>query len=127
MFQSNKSTNTRVSFTINKFASNLQEHDDLISGMALTDKHVITSSFDKSVVCVERDTLRKVRTWEGAHADLVLDIDAEADGGKDGKGKDGGNRFATCANDGVVALWDVREEKCQSREFLRLECFTRDG
>ena len=79
----------------------IQEHDDIITAMDITcdGKNVVTSSYDKCVVCLEVTTLRLETRMNDAHSDLISNLSAN---------KVEPSMIATAANDGTVKTWDLK-------------------
>ena len=80
----------------------MQEHDDLITGIALTmDKDkLITSSYDRSLVVLEQETLKLVSRVSEAHTDLIHSLDTSLFNA---------NLVASAGQDGQALLWDLRQ------------------
>ena len=88
--------------------TSVREHDDAITAMRMASggNALLTASYDRSVVCLDSATTAVKRRWDRAHDDVILDLVTEGSS----------NLFATAAQDGRVALWDDRENKCQKCE-----------
>ena len=85
----------------------VQEHDDIISGMDVTadEKMLVTSSYDKCIVCLDLETLRLESRINEAHHDLITDLAAN---------KVAAHTIATAAQDGTVKSWDLRSNSRQT-------------
>lgn len=79
-----------------------QEHDDIITGIVLTaDKSkLVTASYDKSIVVLEKETLKLLSRVPAAHTDLINTVAADPFNT---------NSIVTAGNDGKVLTWDVRK------------------
>jgi len=87
----------------------VHEHDNVIAGLELASdsQAAVTASIDGSIVATDLKTLALLRYWEKAHSDLLTGLSTcEADL----------HAFATCARDGRVAKWDLRQQKCSNCE-----------
>ena len=78
-----------------------QEHEDIITGLDISQDglKVITSSYDKTVVVLDVNTLRLEGRLTGIHDDLISNVAAN---------RVNSNIIATSANDGIVAAWDLK-------------------
>ena len=96
------------SFRYLERTTSVREHDDAITAMRIASggNALLTASYDRSVVCLDSATTAVKRRWDRAHDDVILDLVTEGSS----------NLFATAAQDGRVALWDDRENKCQKCE-----------
>ena len=74
----------------------------LITGIVLTaDKSkLITASYDKSIVVLEKETLKLLSRVPAAHTDLINAVAADPFNT---------NSIVTAGNDGKVLTWDVRK------------------
>lgn len=61
---------------------------------------ILTSSFDRSVIVLETETLKLVSRLSNAHTDLINYIAANAVNS---------NLICTAGQDGFVSLWDLRK------------------
>jgi len=95
----------------------VQEHDDLISGLDLTSdpleggdaaaaSHLVTVSYDRSIVVMDVATLRLETRITEAHDNVISDVSAN---------KTVKAVIATAAQDGAVQLWDIRTRGKLSR------------
>ena len=77
----------------------VQEHDDLITGLAITPDRskIITTSYDRSIVVLDRDNFKLITRVSEAHADLISHAAIND-----------GNMLCTAGNDGAVLTWDMR-------------------
>ena len=78
----------------------VEEHDDLITGLVSTPDKLITASYDKSFVQLEKETLKLISRFENAHSDLITNLAVSS------------NNFdliCTSSTDGLVSLWDLRQ------------------
>ena len=80
-----------------------QEHEDIITALDISaDKiKVITSSYDKTVVVLDVNTLRLEERLSDIHHDIISNVAANSVNP---------NVIATSANDGVAAAWDLRKK-----------------
>ena len=105
----------------------VQEHDDLISGLDLTSDplsegvggdappgHLVTVSYDRSIVVMDVATLRLETRISEAHDNVISDVSAN----RTVKGV-----IATAAQDGAVQLWDLRTRAKLSREYISMNLF----
>ena len=74
----------------------------LITGIVLTaDKSkLVTASYDKSIVVLEKETLKLLSRVPAAHTDLINTVAADPFNT---------NSIVTAGNDGKVLTWDVRK------------------
>ena len=78
----------------------VQEHDDLITGLVATPDKLITASYDRSFVQLEKETLKLIARLDNAHSDLITNLTVNS------KNFD---MICTSSNDGTVSLWDLRQ------------------
>lgn len=78
----------------------VQEHDDLITSLVSSPDKLITCSYDRSVVVLEKESLKLVTKINEAHDDLISNM-AVNPGNFD--------LIGTASNDGTVQLWDLRQ------------------
>ena len=78
-----------------------QEHEDIITALDISADRVkvITSSYDKTVVVLDVNTLRLEERLSDIHHDIISNVAANSVNP---------NVIATSANDGVAAAWDLR-------------------
>jgi WD40 repeat protein len=74
----------------------------LITGIVLTaDKSkLVTTSYDKSIVVLEKETLKLLSRVPSAHTDVINTVAADPFNA---------NSIVTAGNDGKVLTWDVRK------------------
>ena len=88
----------------------VQEHDDLITSLVSSPDKLITCSYDRSVVVLEKESLKLVTKINEAHDDLISNM-AVNPGNFD--------LIGTASNDGTVQLWDLRQcetsQSCKSQ------------
>ena len=80
-----------------------QEHEDIITALDISQdgKKVITSSFDKTVVVLDVNTLRLEERLSDIHNEIISNVAAN---------RIDPNIIATSANDGIAAVWDLRKK-----------------
>ena len=78
-----------------------QEHEDIITALDISVDRikVITSSYDKTVVVLDVNTLRLEERLSDIHHEIISNVAAN---------RVNPNVIATSANDGVAAAWDLR-------------------
>jgi len=78
-----------------------QEHEDIITGLDISQdgSKVITSSYDRTVVVLDVNTLRLEARLSDIHNDIISNVAAN---------RVNSNIIATSANDGIAAAWDLR-------------------
>ena len=78
-----------------------QEHEDIITGLDITHdgSKVITSSYDRTVVVLDVNTLRLEERLSDIHNDIISNVASN---------RKNSNIIATSANDGIAASWDLR-------------------
>ena len=84
----------------------VQEHEDIITGLDILRDGLkaITSSYDKTVVVLDVNTLRMEERLTGIHDDLISNV---------GANRINSNVIATSSNDGTVVAWDLKAtDKC---------------
>lgn len=78
-----------------------QEHEDIITGLDISvdGSKAITSSYDRTVVVLDVNTLRLEARMSDIHNDIISNVAAN---------RVNLNIIATSANDGIAAAWDIR-------------------
>jgi len=96
-----------------------QEHDDIITGIVLTaDKSkLVTASYDKSFVVLEKESLRIVSRVSAAHTDLINTLAANPFNT---------NTIVTAGNDGKVLTWDLRKAGNTEAKPTSMSCIYED-
>ena len=96
----------------------VQEHDDLITSLVSSPDKLITCSYDRSVVVLEKESLKLVTKINEAHDDLISNM-AVNPGNFD--------LIGTASNDGTVQLWDLRQcetsQSCKSHQNFFISIF----
>ena len=96
----------------------VQEHDDLITSLVSSPDKLITCSYDRSVVVLEKESLKLVTKINEAHDDLISNM-AVNPGNFD--------LIGTASNDGTVQLWDLRQcetsQSCKSHQNIFISIF----
>ena len=96
---SDEGDQTSFFFLETKAAS--QEHEDIITALdiSLDGTKVMTSSYDKTVVVLDVNTLRLEERLSDIHHEIISNVAAN---------RINPNIIATSAHDGIVAAWDLR-------------------
>ena len=89
----------------------VQEHDDLITSLVATPDKLLTCSYDRSIVLLEKDSLKLVSKIHEAHGDLISNLAVNTSNF---------DLACTASNDGTVALWDLRQ--CETSQSCKLNC-----
>ena len=78
-----------------------QEHEDIITALdvSLDGTKVMTSSYDKTVVVLDVNTLRLEERLSDIHHEIISSVAAN---------RINPNIIATSAHDGIAAAWDLR-------------------
>ena len=78
-----------------------QEHEDIITAIDISQDgtKVMTSSYDKTVVVLDVNTLRLEERLSDIHHEIITSVAAN---------RVNPNLIATSANDGIAAAWDLR-------------------
>ena len=91
-----------------------QEHEDIITGLDILQdgSKVLTSSYDRTVVILDVNTLRLERRMSEIHSDIISNVASN---------RINTNIFATSAHDGIVATWDLRNpEHCTGSKYMHV-------
>ena len=107
-FFSDEGTSENSFFYLERCRS-VQEHDDLITSLVPSPDKLITCSYDRSVVVLEKESLKMVTKINEAHDDLISNLDVNSANF---------DLIGTAGNDGTVQLWDLRQcetsQSCKS-------------